>query len=202
MAIATLMPRTQPGRLGGRTGLPTALLARMASPVPASLQPTSVPVPGISRDIRVKIASTRDEWSRRSSWWRTATRRAATRRPAPTCASRATMHCPTTSVLVAKAGAEVVATFSLVPDNALLGMPLEGLYRDEIRRLRLQGRKMFETGNLADRNLGTREFIQVFLTLMQLGWQHMTRAGADTTVITVNPRHSSFYTRLHSFLTW
>lgn len=65
---------------------------------------------------------------------------------------------------------------------------------------RCQGRRLFETGSLADRNLGTREFVQVFLALMQLGWQHMTRRGADTTVIAVNPRHSTFHTRLHGFL--
>jgi hypothetical protein len=103
-------------------------------------------------------------------------------------------------VLIAKSAGRVVATFTLVPDNTLLGLPLEQLYRTEVQELRHRGRRLVETGSLADRDLTTREFIHVFQGLMQLGWQYVVSRGADTTVIAVNPRHSQYYTRLHGFL--
>jgi hypothetical protein len=81
-----------------------------------------------------------------------------------------------------------------------LGLPLEGLYREEVRGLRRQGRRLFETGSLASRDLELREFVQVFQTLMHLGWQYMTGRGLDTTVIAVNPRHSAYYQRLCGFV--
>lgn len=198
MAIATLMPRTQRGRLGGRTSPPTALLGRLTAP--AALRPVAVPVPGISRDLRVKIASTRDEWEQAFQLVADAYQTRGYEETGADLRFTSYHALADTVVLVAKAGTEVVATFSLVPDNTLLGLPLEGLYRAEIQELRRQNRRVFETGSLADRNLGTREFMQVFLALMQLGWQLMRGQGADTTVITVNPRHSNFYSRLHGFL--
>jgi hypothetical protein len=100
---------------------------------------------------------------------------------------------PGTAVLVAVTGGRVAATFSIVADNRVLGLPIEHLYADEIRVLRLEGRRIFETISLADRDLSPREFIRVFLTMVHLAWQY---GGTETNVITLNPRHRDFYVKV------
>jgi hypothetical protein len=159
-----------------------------------------VPVPGLSRDIRVKIASTRDEWEQAFQLAADTYQARGYESSAADCRFTSYHALPDSVVLVAKEQQRVVATLSLVPDNTLLGLPLESLYRDELRQLRQQGRKLFEGGTLAGDGLGTREFHHVFLTLMQLAWQCMIHRGADTTVITVNPRHSALYSKLYGYL--
>jgi hypothetical protein len=195
MAIATLLSkRSSRGRFAAR-----AFATCMIVPVQRQADLVAVRVPGLARDIRVKFASTADEW-KEAFQLITDKYQARGYNTAEADYRFTSYHAlPDTVVLVAKEGERVVATFSLVPDNHLCGLPMEALYRQEIQQLRLQGRKLFETGSLADRDLAPREFMQVFLALMRLGWQHMTGQGADTTVITVNPRHSSFYTRQHGF---
>lgn len=160
-----------------------------------------VPVPGLARNIEVKIASTFAEWEEafalvagnyQSCGYEADDRGAYRFTP---------YHAlPDTVVMVAKHRGHVVATFSLVPDNTLLGLPLEGIYRSEVQELRHSGRRIFETTSLADRDLSTREFVQVFLALIQLAWQYGIRQGAETTVITVNPRHRDFYTKVLGYV--
>lgn len=160
----------------------------------------SVLVPGLARDIRVKFASTRDEWEQAFQLVADQYQARGYEEAGADCRFTSYHALPSTVVLVAKDGTRVVATLSLVPDNPLLGLPLENLYRTEIQELRRRGRRLFEGGSLAERGLGLREFIQVFTTLMQFAWQHQVGQGADTTVIAVNPRHRKFYTRLHGYL--
>jgi hypothetical protein len=106
---------------------------------------------------------------------------------------------PDTRILVAKHAGRVVATFSIVPDNTLLGLPMECIYGQEIAELRRQGRRLLETTSLADDGLSVREFIQVFVALIKLGMQYHVAQGGDTWVITVNPRHRNFYTKVLGF---
>lgn len=167
---------------------------------PTRTAPASIAVPGLGREIQVKIASTRDEWEQAFHLVADGYQSRGYEQAGAELRFTSYHALPDTVVLVAKAGSQVVATFSLVSDNTLLGLPLEGLYPTEIQEMRRQGRHISETGSLADRNLGPREFMQVFLALMQLAWQHAARQGSETTVIAVNPRHSSYYTRLHGFL--
>ena len=157
--------------------------------------PASVPVAGLRRAVEVKIASTRQEWE--EAFQLVADNYQARGYEAGDCDCRFTSYhaLPESVVLVAKTEGQVVATFSLVPDNTLLGLPLEGLYRDEIQELRRHGRHIFETTCLADRDLGLREFVQVFQALIGLAWQYGVARGGDTNVITINPRHRSFYTK-------
>ena len=197
MSSATVLPRSRV-RQGSRWCRMPTHLAVVLPPQQRRAEPRTVPVPGIARDLRVKFASTRNEWEQ--AFQLVADNYQARGFEVGDADYRFTAYhaLPETVVLVAKEGEAVVATFSLVPDNALIGLPLESLYRQEIRGLR-PGRRLFETGSLAERGLGLREFMQVFVTLMRLGWQHMTRRGFDTTVIAVNPRHVSFYTKQHGF---
>jgi hypothetical protein len=100
---------------------------------------------------------------------------------------------PETITVVAMEGARVVATLSMVPDTALLGLPLESIYPEEVADFRREGRRLAEATSLADDGLGPREFIQVFEAMIQLVQQYHLRIGGDTWLVTVNPRHSSFY---------
>ena len=164
------------------------------------LMPWTVRVPNITRDIRVKIASTRAEWEEALQLVADSYQARGYEVAGAGDYRFTSYHAlPDTVTIVAKEQERVVATFSLVPDNTLLGLPMESIYKHEIQQLRQAGRHLFETGSLADRDLSVREFIQVFLTLMQVGWQHQVGNGADTTVITVNPRHRSFYTKVLGF---
>ncbi len=200
MSMATILPKERYGFRGGSAGLTVVVPSRVSLRLPRGATAASVPVPGISRDIQVKFASTRQEWEEAFQLVADNYQACGYEGEGADCRFTDYHALPDTVVLVAKAEGRVVATFSLVPDNAPLGLPLESLYRPEIQALRHQGRRLFETGSLADRGLSLREFLHVFPTMMRLGWQYQVGRGADTTVITVNPRHTSFYTKLHGFL--
>ena len=103
--------------------------------------------------------------------------------------------------LVAKLEGRVLATFSMVPDNTLLGLPLESIYGEEIKGLRRSRRRVAEvTSFAADKDLRLREFRQVFVALIRLCMQYHLSQGGDTWVITVNPRHRDFYTKAMGFV--
>jgi hypothetical protein len=103
---------------------------------------------------------------------------------------------PDTATFVAKHGGRLLMTMSLVPDNTLLGLPLEAVYADEVRSLRRARRRLGEVISLAaDQALGLREFRRVFVALIRLLKQYHAAQGGDTWVITVNPRHRSVYSR-------
>jgi N-acyl-L-homoserine lactone synthetase len=57
-----------------------------------------------------------------------------------------------------------------------------------------------EVTSLADRDLSMREFVPVFVTLMGVMAQFASHQGADTWVITVNPRHRLFYQKVMGFV--
>jgi len=160
-------------------------------------QPQAVPVPGIARDVVVKIASEPDEWEQAfrlvAANYQEAGYQVPTGKP-----YRFTPHhaLPDTTVFVAKQGSRVLATFSLVADNSVLGLPIDSLYAAEVAGLRRQGRCLAEVTSLAVTDLGQREFLQVFTTLIKLMKQYHVSRGGDTWVISVNPRHRTFYTKV------
>jgi hypothetical protein len=156
--------------------------------------PRDVPVSGVGRGLHVKIASTRREWEQAFELVAD-NYQARGYEPDQLADFRFTSHhaLPDTVTFVAKDARQVVATFSLVPDNTLLGLPMEGIYGPEIRELRRAGRRLGEITNLACRDLGLREFLQVFVALIRLMMQHHLRHGGNSWVFTVNPRHRSYY---------
>jgi hypothetical protein len=160
----------------------------------------SLRVPGLARDIRVKIATEHVEF--KQAFELVATNYGSrgydsdSEKPYRFTPSHAL---PGTIVLVAKHEGRVVATFSLVPDNAILGLPMECIYGEEVAQLRKEGRRLGETISLADSGLTAREFIQVFKTMIKLGMQYHKSRGGDAFVIVVNPRHSGFYQKVLGF---
>jgi hypothetical protein len=197
MAVETLVRKLQ----DRWTQLPEAdsRLQRLALrpwPLLRPQVPEAVPVSGVARDIHVKIASARAEWEEAFQLVADNYQARGYDCPGGFDYRFTSYHAlPDTLVLVAKAAGRVVATMSLVPDNTLLGLPMESIYKEEVQELRKSGKRLFETGSLADRGLTLNEFRQVFPALMRLGWQCQRRYGGMAMVIAVNPRHSAFYAR-------
>lgn len=165
-------------------------------------RPIAVAVPGVARNIEVKIASERHEWEEAfqlvASNYRARGYEVASSKPYRFTPYHAL---PDTVTFVAKRAGHVVATFSIVPDNTLLGMPMESVYGQEIAGLRQKARRMAETVSLADTGLSVREFLQVFVALIKLAIQYHHSQGGNTYVITVNPKHKAFYAKVLGFET-
>jgi hypothetical protein len=158
--------------------------------------PEPIGVLGISREIVVKIASEPEEWEQ--AFELVAANYQERGYETTTKLYRFTPYhaLPDTTVFVAKLEGRVVATFSLVADNTLLGLPMEVLYAGEIADLRQQGRHLAEVTSLAVTDLSQREFLQAFTAMIRLMKQYHVSRGGDTWVITVNPRHRNFYCKV------
>jgi hypothetical protein len=170
-------------------------------PRPERLAPQGFRVPGVAREIEVKMACDRQEWEDACRLVAANYRARGYETPSAKRLRFTPYHAlPDSHILVAKHAGRVVATFSIVLDNTLLGLPMECIYGQEIAELRRQGRRLLETTSLADDGLSVREFIQVFVALIKLGMQYHASQGGDTYVITVNPRHRSFYAKVLGFL--
>ena len=103
--------------------------------------PASIIVSGITREIRVKIASEQEELE--GAFRLLATNyRACGYEQQNTGLFRFTPYhvLPGTVTLVAKHESRVVATLSVVPDTELCGLPMESVYREEIERLAPAGK--------------------------------------------------------------
>jgi len=187
MAVITLV--NQAHRIG------TQLAYQLARPRVWAI-PASLPVSGIARDIWVQIASTPTEW--REAFQLVADQYQTRGYDAIGFDYRFTSYhaLPDTVVFVAKAEGQVVATFTLVPDNTLLGLPLESLYAAEVRALRQHGRRLGEVTNLASTGLSLREFAATFHALIRLMKQYHLRNGGDSWAIAVNPRHRDYYEKV------
>jgi hypothetical protein len=181
---------------GSRLDDATRAALRSAPHAPGARRtPREIPVPRVGRDFRVKIASERSEW--REAYRLVATNYQARGYEAPYASKvRFTPYhaLPDTVTFVAKHAGRVHMTLSLVPDNTLLGLPLESIYAEEVRQLRRERRRLAEVVSLAaDKDVNMREFRQIFVAIIRLMKQYHVSHGGDTWVITVNPRHRDFY---------
>jgi hypothetical protein len=158
-------------------------------------------VPGLTREIRVKIATEKNELEQAFELL-VQNYRVRGYEPQGDRPYRFTRYhaLPGTVTLVALDEARVRATLSLVPDSSILGLPAESIYGPEVARLRADGFRPAEGISLADAGLTIREFIQVFKALIKLAIQYHARRGGDSWIITVNPRHSAFYQKVVGFI--
>jgi hypothetical protein len=164
-------------------------------------EPWPIQVPGLVRDVHVKIASVRAEWTQSFALVATSYR-ARGYQCANGKAFRFTPYhaLPDTVTFVAKHEDAVIATLSLVFDNTLLGLPMASIYGTEIDRLRAAGRHVVEVTSLADAELGIREFVPICVSLMHLMTQYALSQDADALVISVHPRHGNFYRKVLGFV--
>jgi hypothetical protein len=105
---------------------------------------------------------------------------------------------PTTDIIIAELRGEVISTLSLVRDGEL-GLPLESIYPDEVRRRRAAGLKLAEVSCLADRRKDPARFFGLFCELAQIMIQMADRDGVDQLLIAVHPRHARIYRRAMAF---
>jgi N-acyl amino acid synthase FeeM len=162
---------------------------------------SSFQVMGVTRDIRVKIATEQAELEEAFALVAANYRARGYEAPSDKPYRFTPYHAlPGTATLVAKHEGKVVATLTLVPDNDVLGLPMENIYGEEIAGLRQEGRKLAEVISLADSGLSIREFVQVFKALIKLEMQYHASRGGDTWVIAINPRHRSFYQKVMGFV--
>jgi hypothetical protein len=160
-----------------------------------------VPVPVGNRGIEVTVASRREEWE--EAYCLVAEKyRCRGYEAAGEGTLRFTAHhaLSDTATFIALQGGVVIATLSAVLDNVLLGLPIEAIYGEEVGELRQKGRHLVEVTSLADRGLSVREFLPVFVALIRIMVQWADRRGADTWVITINPRHRAFYRKVMGFV--
>lgn len=162
-----------------------------------------VRVPNVSRDIRVKIASTVDEWEQAFQLITENYRQRGYESSAPGQIRFTPYHgLPETVVLVAKHQERVIYTMTLVFDNVLLGLPMESLYHAEIARMRAAGCQIMEVSCLASQDLSLREFTPVFTSMVRLTIHYSLSVGAESWVISVNPKHRRFYTKIVGFVSF
>lgn len=170
---------------------------------PPRTEPVSfgLAVPGMARDIWVKMASTRSEWIDAARLVTDNYRERGYEMNRPDQIRFTSYHAlPDTVVFIAQDHGKIVMTMSVVSDNLLLGLPMEELYHAEIAELRAQGRRIVEVTSLADQDLSLREFIPVFTAMMRMVAQYSVYSGTDTWVIAINPRHRRFYGNVMGFI--
>ncbi|MBA4387646.1 MAG: hypothetical protein C0404_06670 [Verrucomicrobia bacterium] len=100
----------------------------------------------------------------------------------------------TTTFIVTRDGNDI-ATVTVVFDSEI-GLPADTLYRDELDKLRMNGRRLCEVVSLVSNETDRRGAIDVLKHLFKVGL-HMSTRLVDATdfVITVNPHHAAYYER-------
>jgi len=188
-------PRSRLGNIPGGSTAPAR------DPFGARVAPRSVRVPRLTRDFQIKIASDRSEWKEAFELVAQNYQSCGYETPDSGKVRFTPYHAlPDTVTLVAKLAGRVMMTFSLVPDNTLLGLPLESIYAAEVKQLRQERRRLAEVISLAaHKDVNMREFRQIFVSLIKMSIQYHMSRGGDTWVITVNPRHRDFYSKAMGF---
>lgn len=111
-----------------------------------------------------------------------------------------TSHPVNKIMLVAETEGMTVGTMSLCFDGGIddIGLPADDNFRDELNKLRQQGRRLCEPSRLAiDKGVSKR----VFAALIHISYIYAHNIhGYTDYVIEVNPRHVMFYKRMLGFL--
>jgi len=102
---------------------------------------------------------------------------------------------PDTTTFLVEKGGQAVAALTLVFDSPL-GLPADDIYHDRLDDLRRQGRRLCEIVSLVSVESDLRKGVQVMKHMFKLAYltAHHLEDATDF-VITVNPRHVSFYER-------
>ena len=106
---------------------------------------------------------------------------------------------PDTSVFIAKKDKQVIMTMTLVADSPL-GLPIDGLYSDEIAPLRARNHRIGQLSAFASLSeyRYANQTLPLFLIKL-MGRYARDYMCLDDLVITINPKHSLFYEYLLLF---
>src|ERR1700731_2138959 len=102
-----------------------------------------------------------------------------------------------TRVFVARCGGRVVGTMTLIADSPL-GLPMDKIYSDELRRLRDAGRNLAEVSALAIDPAYQASGVPILLRLIRMLVIYAAQTVSDL-CITVNPHHAAFYRKAFHF---
>jgi len=104
---------------------------------------------------------------------------------------------PATRVFVARSRDRVVATMTLIADSPL-GLPMDEIYSDDLRKLRDMGRDLAEVSGLAMDPDYQASGVAVLLRLVRMLVVYAAQVESDL-CIAVNPRHAAFYRKAFHF---
>lgn len=104
---------------------------------------------------------------------------------------------PKTATFIFKSYTDVISTLTMVRDTPLFGLPLDKLYREELRPLREQGRDIAEVTSLATQRM--RRWSNLMVYLSKALFQYATMTDLNDLVIMVNPKHVRFYSSIFLF---
>ena len=100
---------------------------------------------------------------------------------------------PSTKVIVARAGDQVVGTVTVLEDSCL-GLPMDEAFAPELGRLRQRGRRLSEVASLAVNPPAGVSGVAIVVRLLRLAIVYATRiARCDWLCSVVRPRHRHFY---------
>lgn len=91
----------------------------------------------------------------------------------------------------------VISTLDIVKDTKSGGLPMDGIYNDELNHLRDQGRKLSEVGMLASSH--NVNWQNTFMPLFRVVFWHALNNGMNDICIMVNPKHEAFYRSIMVF---
>ena len=91
-----------------------------------------------------------------------------------------------------------VTTLTAMADGPK-GLPLDRVYKDELTKLRGQGRTLVEVGLFADRRKHLARTAEALFQLMRYAFFYGKERGMTDFVIGVHPRHARFYIRALGF---
>jgi GNAT superfamily N-acetyltransferase len=102
-----------------------------------------------------------------------------------------------TRVFVARCGDRVVGTMTLIADSPL-GLPMEEIYTDELRRLRDGRGSLAEVSALAVDPAYQSSGVPILLRLIRMLVIYAAQSASDL-CIAVNPHHAAFYRKAFHF---
>jgi hypothetical protein len=106
---------------------------------------------------------------------------------------------PVSSTYLACLGGEVCCTATVIADSAM-GLPLSGVFSEELDSLRSAGRKVVEGSMLGalPRTKGNVRILEVMVHFIS----HCLSNEVDNILLVVNPKHVSFWQRSFGFVPW
>lgn len=101
---------------------------------------------------------------------------------------------PNSCTVYGESHGHVVSSLTMIRDSGR-GLPLDKVMGDKLDALRSAGRRLVETGMLADRRVQPRRSFRTLFELMRWAFYFTLYEDADDIVVGVHPRHVGFYRR-------
>ena len=104
---------------------------------------------------------------------------------------------PETVIIAAKSYLNVISTLTEIFDTKEFGLPMDSLYKNEVEQLRKQSRKIVELSALATSE--KYRWKNLFMYIVKVMYWYSVYRGTTDILITVNPKHVSFYKNIFLF---